>query len=90
MQFELGADSSREQEISNQQPNVKKNSLDGNRGISIMVYKKRDDMLWIVKINWTDEYLLTCNFFGFFEKKWLIPHISTLILSVKRLCLQNW
>lgn len=45
MQFELGADSSREQEISNQQPNVKKNSLDGNRAISIMVYKKRDDML---------------------------------------------
>lgn len=55
-----------------------------------MVYKKRDDMLWIVKINWTDEYLLTCNFWGFFEKKWLIPHISTFILSVKRLCLQNW
>lgn len=69
MQFELGADSSREQEISNQQPNVKKNSLDGNRGITIMVYKKRDDMLWIVKINWTDEYLLTCNFWVFFLRK---------------------
>lgn len=67
MSFELGADSSRGQEISNQQPNVTKNSLDGNTGISIMFYKKRDDILWTVKISWTDEYLFTCNFF--FERK---------------------